>query len=79
MTTLVPTRRDDRTLALIGVGAALLGPLTLAADVVVFVVVVLLYRRGEQRTAGFLVALLVLAHAVSVLFIVGFTLPVGID
>lgn len=78
MTTAVPTDRRDRRLTLIGLAAALLGPLTGGLGAVVaLAVVVVLVRRGERNAAALLAVLAILAFAVTYVVIEGFFMPVN--
>lgn len=77
-TTAVPTARNDRRLTVVGLAAALLGPLTGGLGAVVaLVVAAVLVGRGEGKAAVLLVALSLLAFAVTYVVIEGFFMPVS--
>lgn len=62
--TLMPANRQDRRLTLVGLVAAILGPVTsLIGTAVAVVVAVVLARRGERRAAAVLTVVAVLAVA----------------
>lgn len=77
MSTLVPVARNDRTLTLVGLVAALLGPVTGFGIVVALAIAVILFARGEKRSAALLVFVALLAFAVLYVVIEGFFMPVN--